>query len=307
MSQRPTGPACGNNPNYRMSDGDRQAVEDFKAYLANRAAVERVRTVLETEAVVGRSALEYRGLIASALMADEAQPAETTEPDETDEQRADREETERDHAAGNHQYCGVTCEAEFPSDMLRNTILYRAIPGSKTMLAELERRAAAEAATDVDLPARLEAALTERYTELGNPFSRMRRQEQGPDGWPAEHPVGPHHVAEVLRELLADETQPAQPQHDVTVHAIPVPGSNGISSCCGRPPCEFVGERLTRDPALVTCPGPASGAQQPTNPREICVCGHTRGEHLRVSGRLLCDACDPDSTENLVCKEYTAL
>jgi hypothetical protein len=34
-----TGPACGNNPNYRMSDGDRQAVEAFKAYLADRAAL----------------------------------------------------------------------------------------------------------------------------------------------------------------------------------------------------------------------------------------------------------------------------
>ena len=38
-----------------------------------RAAVERVRAVLEMEAVVGRSALEYRGLIASALMAAEEQ------------------------------------------------------------------------------------------------------------------------------------------------------------------------------------------------------------------------------------------
>ncbi|MFD5709518.1 hypothetical protein ACFWHW_03835 [Streptomyces pharetrae] len=56
-----------------------------------------------------------------------------------------------------------------------------------------------------DLPARLEAVLTERYTELGNPFSRMHRQEKGPDGWPAERPVGPHHVAEALRELMADE------------------------------------------------------------------------------------------------------
>lgn len=37
------------------------------------AAIGRVRAVLETEAVVGRSALEYRGLIASALMAVEAQ------------------------------------------------------------------------------------------------------------------------------------------------------------------------------------------------------------------------------------------
>jgi hypothetical protein len=39
----------------------------------DRAALERVRAVLETEAVVGRSALEYRGLIASALMATEEQ------------------------------------------------------------------------------------------------------------------------------------------------------------------------------------------------------------------------------------------
>jgi hypothetical protein len=36
------------------------------------AAVERVRSVLESEAVVGRSALDYRGLIVSALMADAA-------------------------------------------------------------------------------------------------------------------------------------------------------------------------------------------------------------------------------------------
>jgi len=36
------------------------------------AAVERVRSVLESEAVVGRSALDYRGLITSALMADDA-------------------------------------------------------------------------------------------------------------------------------------------------------------------------------------------------------------------------------------------
>ncbi|HZF92041.1 hypothetical protein [Streptomyces sp.] len=39
MTDRPTGPACGNNPNYRMSDGDRQAVEAFQAYLAERAAL----------------------------------------------------------------------------------------------------------------------------------------------------------------------------------------------------------------------------------------------------------------------------
>jgi hypothetical protein len=55
---------------------------------------------------------------------------------------------------------------------------------------------------------------------------------------------------------------------------------------------------------------PADDEQQPKeaeNPRTVCVCGHTRGEHVTVSGRLLCDECDPDSTDNLVCKEFEAL
>lgn len=53
-----------------------------------------------------------------------------------------------------------------------------------------------------DLPARLEAVLTERFTELGNPHSRMRIKEEGPDGWPATWEVSPSNVADVLRELL---------------------------------------------------------------------------------------------------------
>jgi hypothetical protein len=40
-----------------------------------RATIERVRAVLETEHVTGRSALDYRGLILTALMANE--PKET--------------------------------------------------------------------------------------------------------------------------------------------------------------------------------------------------------------------------------------
>lgn len=68
----------------------------------------------------------------------------STEP-ETDEERADRLEIESEHAAGIHTHCGVTCEEEFPSIMLRNTILVRAIPGSATMLDELIRRAEAKA------------------------------------------------------------------------------------------------------------------------------------------------------------------
>ncbi|MFG2679221.1 hypothetical protein [Streptomyces sp. NPDC048392] len=34
-----TGPACGNNPNYRMTDRDRQAVTEFRAYLTRRSAL----------------------------------------------------------------------------------------------------------------------------------------------------------------------------------------------------------------------------------------------------------------------------
>lgn len=60
---------------------------------------------------------------------------------------------------------------------------------------------------------------------------------------------------------VAGEQQNETPEA-ATVHAVPLPGSNGISSCCGRPPCEFVGERVTRDPDKVTCTGPTAGVRQ---------------------------------------------
>lgn len=130
--------------------------------------------------------------------------------EETDEEREDREATARDHAAGDHQHCGITCEVELPTEHLRTFVIAKGYPGTAGALDELLRRAAAPPAPAdrPDLPDRLKAVLTERFTARGNPFSEMRRQEKGPDGWPASHPVGPHGVAEVLRELLADE-QPA--------------------------------------------------------------------------------------------------
>jgi hypothetical protein len=70
-----------------------------------------------------------------------------------------------------------------------------------------------------DLPARLEAALTARFTQLGNQFAEMRYHEQGPDGWPASHPVGPHLVAEVLRELLPAGSEDT-PRADARVRAL---------------------------------------------------------------------------------------
>lgn len=74
-----------------------------------------------------------------------------TEP-ETDEQRADRLETERSHAAGNHAYCDVTCETESPSETLRNFILAKGYPGTGGALDELLRRAAIRTATGQDQP-----------------------------------------------------------------------------------------------------------------------------------------------------------
>ncbi|MEU0818892.1 hypothetical protein [Streptomyces mirabilis] len=79
------------------------------------------------------------------------------------------------------------------------------------------------------LPARLEAVLTERFTELGNPFSRMAIAFKGPDGWPASREVGPHDVAEVLRELMADEAQ--QPETQTTPCSQPNACEDGGDPC----------------------------------------------------------------------------
>ena len=64
---------------------------------------------------------------------------------ETEEERADREETERDHARGDHTYCGITCEVEMPTEHLRNFVIAKGYPGTKGALDELLRRAQVEA------------------------------------------------------------------------------------------------------------------------------------------------------------------
>jgi hypothetical protein len=52
---------------------------------------------------------------------------------------------------------------------------------------------------------------------------------------------------------------------------------------------------------------PAPVPEPDGEPSAVCVCGHNRGEHLAVSGRLLCDACDPDSTDNRTCDGFDEL
>lgn len=62
-------------------------------------------------------------------------------PAETDEERADREETEHDHAAGIHTHCGLTCEVDLPTEQLRNFVIAKGYPGTAGALDELLRRA----------------------------------------------------------------------------------------------------------------------------------------------------------------------
>lgn len=54
-----------------------------------------------------------------------------------------RHEEEQAHAEGEHEYCGVTCEVAMSTEAMRATIIGLGIPGTKGMLDELLRRAAA--------------------------------------------------------------------------------------------------------------------------------------------------------------------
>lgn len=80
--------------------------------------------------------------------ATEAQPGTESPcsvPDSCEDgELCDRHETERAHAEGEHAFCGVTCEVEFPTEMLRNTTIAGGIPGTAGMLDELLRRAATQ-------------------------------------------------------------------------------------------------------------------------------------------------------------------
>ncbi|MEU0332199.1 hypothetical protein [Streptomyces sp. NPDC006193] len=51
MTDRPTRPRCGNDPRAQLTDGDRQAVAGFRAYLAARAALRaRITATLARQA-----------------------------------------------------------------------------------------------------------------------------------------------------------------------------------------------------------------------------------------------------------------
>ncbi|WP_309031343.1 hypothetical protein [Streptomyces alfalfae] len=118
-------------------------------------------------------------------LAAEAQPA--TPDTETAEQRADREETERDHARGDHTYCGITCETEMPTEHLQNFVIAKGYPGTKGALDELLRRARAAVVLpttpDTEDPARVDR-LRPEFTDhasveaIDAQLDRARRQER---------------------------------------------------------------------------------------------------------------------------------
>lgn len=102
-------------------------------------------------------------------------PCEDGEP-------CDVHEVERAHAEGEHELCGVTCAAQYPTEELRNFILHRALPGSPAMLDELLRRAALN--TLADSPAATDAELAIRQRYAWHAAGRCPRcGSSGTDGW----------------------------------------------------------------------------------------------------------------------------
>lgn len=86
-------------------------------------------------------------------------PCDQPNPCEDGELCATHEE-EQAHAEGEHAFCGPTCEVEFPTELLRNSILAKGYPGTAGILDELLRRAAAAQPADDRATVLLEAANT---------------------------------------------------------------------------------------------------------------------------------------------------
>ncbi|MFT9821192.1 hypothetical protein [Lysinibacillus sp. NPDC056185] len=94
--------------------------------------------------------------------------------------------------------------------------------------------------------------------------------EHGPKGLKVTVGLSTHTEAlAVARQILGTttDTTVAAPVTEAApvavIHACPGPDDNGTSPCCHRPPFEVRSERITRDPALVTCPG-APATEEPT-------------------------------------------
>ena len=123
-----------------------------------------------------------------------------------------------------------------------------------------------------------------------------------------------HTWAAELHDPLADEWVPGTRYlaRDRAVNALAHAQRIGPTWKDGTPTQRRLVRATTTYTVEQPVPGPGRVADEEPGetgdgPRTVCVCGHTRGEHLTVSGRLLCDVCDPDSTSNLVCRGFEAL
>lgn len=198
--------------------------DQLAALLAHHADVlaSRWRATEGPGSWVAASTLESH---AAELTADEETPAvrelldsvmafnAEQQPAETDEERADREETEREHAAGIHTHCGLTCEVELPSEHLRNFVIAKGYPGTKGALDELLRRARAEAtassaATEFELRGTTEIRRT-AYRDAAdiavNEASRLY------DDVGQKAAAGARAVADRLRRMADEAQQDGQP------------------------------------------------------------------------------------------------
>ncbi|MER5482961.1 hypothetical protein ABT024_07055 [Streptomyces sp. NPDC002812] len=129
-----------------------------RVYMNRRTGEERIHIEITYGEIremltrpAGAAARHLWQLLATAdRQFNEATPApELTEPDL--EHAADEHETAAEHARGEHEHCGPTCETAFPSEQLRNFALAKGYPGTASILDELLRRAAAEAAGQLTL------------------------------------------------------------------------------------------------------------------------------------------------------------
>lgn len=286
-------PRCGNDPRAQLTPGDRAAVANFRAFLTART--EEKTTVSELDDA--RAALtlflttKYHIRIdrfEAAVRANERASSEARRLGAPDAVPAPSAAIRR--KLRRWAYAAGHIESELADAVDR---MYAAIAGDiagqqpATGRADLRQRIAAalyahdhpgwllplhESDVEPVYQGRAAAVLPVLPAPADQVTGLLRRAEaylSALHGSVARHDNLAANLACAgceLRDQIRAELQRAadeEPQPAVTVHAVPLPGSNGISSCCGRPPCEFVGERMTLSPDAVTCTGHAAAAGEP--------------------------------------------
>jgi hypothetical protein len=132
-------------PESGYDRGRAWVIEELRR-MADEAGPDDVDEMAASLARDGFGADEIAAMQRAADEAQQLQPERTpcSEPNPCEDgELCDVHEVEQAHADGEHGYCGVTCEVQFPTEMLRNGIIAGGIPGTAGMLDELLRRAAA--------------------------------------------------------------------------------------------------------------------------------------------------------------------